>query len=326
MAITYTDIETGHLEIAGLSLGGTVAGGDHTEFADRVAGIVGEATTALVLDMQNLGSMSEDLAGELAGCQRRMVDQDAEMVFVSPNVVISWYLDRRFGPLPRRSFDTVEEAVEALSPDAPPEGPPLTEEEAAFQRILEPDLPTWSQDVNEAGRPDRLSLDVLHRALRTREDPQDWLEVLRVLLRRAGLGDTLQLCRRDGASMSLVGREEYRFPAEGWFGSLLVSADCPLCLSEIVGEGLSLHERAFLKWCDADVVVPLLDDAAALQGALFVRSARDGGLYTYRSGEMLSLSLLGRLLGRYLATPAPACERPEKTAAPMLDVPELANV
>lgn len=329
MAITFTRIDTDRPDIVALRLCGTVSGGDHLQFTDAVADFATDDTTALVLDLRDLGSVSEDLAGEFAACQRRFVDNDAEMVFVSPNVVISWYLDRRFGPLPRRTFPDVDSAVEALSPDAPPAGPPLTAEEEAFERILEPDLPEWSRDVNEVGRPDRLSLDVVHRALRNNADPSTWLEPLRVILRRVGLGSGLNLCRRDGSAMQLVGREEYRFSAEGWFGSLLVSADCPLCLSEIVGEGLTLHERAFLKWCDADVVVPLLDDAGKLQGALFVHSARDGGLYTYRSGELLSLALLGRLLGRYLVDPAPvtsaASGRPAASRS-ALDVPELLNI
>ncbi len=322
MAITFTKLESQDPAIAALRLSGTVSTGDHLQFTDRVAELP-DTTTSLVLDMSELGSISEDLAGELAASQRRFVDNQGELVFVAPNVVIGWYLEKRFGPLPRRTFQRLEDAVAALSPDAPPPPPEPSEEEAAFQRILDPDLPEWTLDVNEVGRPDRLSLDVLHRALRGRGDPGDWLEPLRVILHRVGLAGSLQLCRRDGSSMSLVGREDYRFPAEGWFGSLLVSADCPLCLSEIVGEGLTLHERAFLKWCDADVVVPLLDDAGRLQGALFVNSARDGGLYTYRSGELLALSLLGRLLGRYLETAGSAT--PE-TVASELDVPELLNI
>ncbi len=303
MAIEFEHIESGNPALPGVRLSGTVSGGDQDEFtaqAERLA--VGEGS-GLIVDMDLLGSMSEDLAGEMAVWQRRLMDQDGEMVFVRPNVVINWYLDKRFGPLPHRTFETVEEAVSALIPPAATEEVEEASVEPDGDETAEITVPEWSANVNEAGRPDRISFDVVHRVMSQSSDPQLWLESLRVMLRRTGLGSNIQLCCRNGNQMELVGRTDYRFTANGWLGTLLTSADCPLGLSEIAGEGLTLQERAFLKWCDADVVVPLLDDDAELRGVLFVKSARDGGLYTYRSGELLSLSLLGRLLARYIPTP-----------------------
>lgn len=323
MAIVFEHIESGNPVLPGVRLSGTVADGDQAEFtaqAERLA--VGEAS-GLIVDMDLLGSMSEDLAGEMAVWQRRLMDHDGEMVFVRPNVVINWYLDKRFGPLPHRTFETVDEAVSALVSPAATEELEETTVEPDGDEISELVAPEWSVNVNEAGRPDRISFEVVHKVMRESQDPQLWLESLRVMLRRTGLGGSIQLCCRNGDKLELVDRTDYRFTAKGWLGSLLTSADCPLGLSEIAGEGLTLQERAFLKWCDADVVVPLLDDDAELRGVLFVNSGRDGGLYTYRSSELLSLSLLGRLLARYL--PAPEATEAQDDLETLVDkvAPEL---
>jgi hypothetical protein len=259
----------------------------------------------------------------MAAWQRRLMDHDGEMVFVRPNVVINWYLDKRFGPLPHRAFETVDEAVASLTSPVETAASAVEPDEDDVSDSIAPE---WSVNVNEVGRPDRISFDIVHRVMRKSRDPKLWLESLRVMLRRTGLGSSIELCARNRNQMELVGRADYRFPANGWLGSLLISADCPLGLSEIAGEGLTLQERAFLKWCKADVVVPLLDDDAELRGILFVRSERDGGLYTYRSGELLSLSLLGRLLARYL--PAPETAEAQSDLEALVDsvAPELLTV
>jgi hypothetical protein len=297
MAITFAHLDLADETLAGLRLSGTVSGGDQTEFAKHAERFYNAGATGLILDMSELGSVSEDLAAELAACQRRLLDHDGEMVFVDPNVVIHWFLDRRFGPLPHRTFDTVSNAEAALVPEPREESTPPAPEETGSPVELPAD---WPANVNEAGRPDRFSFGVLRQALQRSADPRQWLEPLRSMLRLTGLGHDLMICQRRGAQLELVGRRDYAFPADGWFGSLLLSADCPLGVPEIAGDGLTLPEKAFLKWCETDVVVPIVDGEGGLRGALFVKSERDGGLYRYRSGELLSLSLLGRLLAEYL--------------------------
>ncbi len=333
MAIVFEHIDSGRQSLDGLRLSGTVSGGDHETFVDfaeqfmsRVdVGVVDE-TVGVIVDMSDLGSISDDLAGAMASWQRKLMDHDGEMVFVRPNVVISWYLDRRLGPLPHRTFETVDEALAALSPAEPIEEIEEIASEPVAEEIPKPADPDWPINVNEAGRPDRISFAVVHKALRDSSDPALWMEPLRVMLRRTGLGSSIQLCRRHGDQMTLVGRSEYCFPANGWLGSLLASADCPLSLTEIAGDGLTLNERAFLKWCEADVLVPLLDDEGQLRGILCVKSERDGGLYRYRSGELLSLSLLGRLLARYLPAPAPSRAQSDPETQAELVIEELLSI
>jgi len=326
MAIAFEHIESGNPALPGVRLSGTVSGGDQEAFTAQAERLAVDELVGLIVDMDRLGSMSEDLAGEMAVWQRHLMDHDGEMVFVRPNVVINWFLDKRFGPLPHRTFETIDEAVAALTSPAATVDPDEPTVEPDGDESPESIVPEWSANVNEAGRPDRISFAVVHRVMRDSRDPRLWLESLRVMLRRTGLGSNIHLCARNGDQMELVGRADYRFPAKGWLGSLLISADYPLGLSEIAGEGLTLQERAFLKWCKADVVVPLLDDDAELRGVLFVKSERDGGLYTYRSGELLSLSLLGRLLARYL--PAPEETMAQDDLATLVDrvVPELLTI
>ncbi|MBC8425142.1 hypothetical protein H8E07_13545 [bacterium] len=322
MAIAFEHFDAAGETLAGLRLGGTVSSGDHRDFAAHANRAVEAGATGLILDLSGLGSMSEDLAGELASCQRRLLDHDGELVFVDPNVVIGWFLDKRFGPLAHRCFDTVPEAEAALA--APPGTEPI--DTAAAEEASEPPA-DWVVNVNESGRPDRFSFAVVQQTLLRTADPQQWLEPLRGMLRRTGLGRDLLICRREGERLELVGRRDYAFPANGWLGSLLLSADCPLGVPEIAGDGLSLPEKAFLKWCDTDVVVPVIDGTSRLRGALFVKSDRDGGLYSYRSGELLSLALLGRLLAEYLPSgeTVPAPHSVEAAIAELLE-PEALTV
>ncbi len=297
MAIAFEHLDGTEGSVAGLRLSGTVASGDQHEFATLASRLIGEEAIGLILDLGGLGSISEDLAAELASCQRRLVDHDGELVFVQPNVVINWFLDKRFGPLPHRTFETVAEAEVALSSGQQDDAEPAEPVAAETPPALSED---WPLNVNESGRPDRFSFAVVLQTLQRSADPVLWLESLRVMLRRTGLGCDLLICQRNGDRLELAGRPDYAFPANGWLGSLLVSADCPLGVPEIAGDGLTLPEKAFLKWCNTDVVVPMIDGEARLRGALFVKSDRDGGLYRYRSGELLSLSLLGRLLAEYM--------------------------
>ncbi|MBU0743224.1 hypothetical protein KJ554_12855 [bacterium] len=302
MAIAFGHLDLTGGPVAGLRLSGTVASGDQREFAALASRLMAEGVTGLILDMSELGSISEDLAGELATSQRRLLDHDGEMVFVQPNVVINWLLDKRFGPLPHRSFVTVAEAAAAFASGEETDASPAESVAAETPHALSAD---WPVNVNESGRPDRFSFAVVLQALQRSADPMEWLEPLRVMLRRTGLGRDLLICRRNGDRLELVGRRDYAFPANGWLGSLLISADCPLGVPEIAGDGLTLPEKAFLKWCDTDVVVPVIDSGSCLCGALFVKSDRDGGLYRYRSGELLSLALLGRLLAAYMPAGEP---------------------
>jgi len=324
MAIVFEQFDLDHEPVAGLRLSGTVGSGDQHAFVQWATRLANAGATGLILDMDDLGSISEDLAVELAACQRRLLDHDGEMVFVRPNVVVNWFLDKRFGPLPHRIFETVA-AAEAVfvtgdAVDAAPDGA-ATEE--TVTRLSE----DWPANVNEAGRPDRFSFAVVLKALQRCDDPVQWLEPLDGMLRRTGLGSGLLMCRRRGDRLQLVDRPEYDFPADGWLGSMLASADCPLGVQEIAGDGLTLPEKAFLKWCDTDVVVPVLDGETRLCGALFVKSDRGGGLYRYRSGELLSLSLLGRLLANYMpvADVEPAWT-PDVDELSVVEEPELLTI
>ncbi len=323
MAIVFEHFEPAGETLAGLRLGGTVSSGDHRDFSAHANRLVEAGASGLIVDMGGLGSMSEDLAAELASCQRQLLDHDGEMVFVNPNVVIGWFLDKRFGPLAHRCFDTVPEAETALAEPSPAEAP----DEAPVDDDVREPSPDWPANVNESGRPDRFSFAVVQQTLQRTDDPREWLDPLRAMLRMTGLGRDLLLCSREGEMLELVGRKDYAFPANGWLGSLLVSADCPLGVPEIAGDGLTLPEKAFLKWCDTDVVVPVVDGSSRLRGALFVKSDRDGGLYRYRSGELLSLALLGRLLAEYLPTgeTAPDPQSVEEAIAELLE-PEALTV
>ena len=332
MAIVFEQFDLDHEPVAGLRLSGTVGSGDQHAFVQWVTRLADAGATGLILDMDDLGSISEDLAVELAACQRRLLDHDGEMVFVRPNVVVNWFLDKRFGPLPHRVYETVAEAEAAfvtgqsadMAPDAVPEDLPGEVVPDETDARLSED---WPANVNEAGRPDRFSFAVVLKALQRCDDPVQWLEPLGGMLRRTGLGNGLLICRRRGDRLQLVDRCDYDFPADGWLGTLLASADCPLGVQEIAGDGLTLPEKAFLKWCDSDVVVPVLDGETRLCGALFVKSDRGGGLYRYRSGELLSLSLLGRLLANYMpvADVEPAWT-PDVDELSVVEEPELLTI
>ena len=70
--------------------------------------------------------------------------------------------------------------------------------------------------------------------------------------------------------------------------------------------------------CEADIIVPALSSDGELRGLLLVKSDREGSLFGYRSGELLSLSLLGHFLGSYL----PGRDQADDTVVPsVLDVP-----
>ncbi|MCP4145412.1 MAG: hypothetical protein GY752_09030 [bacterium] len=65
-------------------------------------------------------------------------------------------------------------------------------------------------------------------------------------------------------------------------------------------EGLTIFEIAFLRKCNADMVVPLLNNNKVV-GVLMLQSGRAGSLAEYRSGELLALNLVGMKIAELLS-------------------------
>jgi signal transduction protein with GAF and PtsI domain len=70
--------------------------------------------------------------------------------------------------------------------------------------------------------------------------------------------------------------------------------------SPIEREGLTIFEIAFLRKCNADLVVPLLTKNKVV-GVLMLQSGRAGSLAEYRSGELLAFDLIGMKIAEILS-------------------------
>lgn len=296
--------------VAALRLDGTVARGDHRRFAAAAGDCLGAGARGLVLDLADLGSMSGELAAEIALLRRRLSDGGARMAVVAPSVVVAWFLRSRLGEPPLPECATVEEAAAAvLAAGDSGDGEPRTGDQGA----------SASAGVSGGARPSLAAVSGFLATLGGGGPSAAWTEPLNDLLRRHGLGQDAHLLRCDGERLVLDGHLDALADANGRLGTLLAEADAPLTLHELGAADLPPREQTFLRWCGADVAVPLKADGRLL-GALFVRSGQDGGLFAYRPGELLGLGLLGSLIGARLAQ-----RHPETVAGPVVPLQETAE-
>lgn len=273
--------------VAALRLDGTVVRGDHRRFAAAAEACLGAGACGLVLELTDLNSMSGELADEIALMWRRLSDEGAPVAVVGASVVVGWFLRRRLGEMPWLECATVEEAAAAVASNSGgPESPPVRNPSASVR----PSLAATAAflDVLGSGGP-----------------CADWTAALTGLMRSQGLGRDAHLLRCDGDRLVLDGHSDALAEAGGRLGAMLAAADAPLTLHELNAGGLTARELTFLRWSGADLVVPLRA-AGVLQGALFVSSGRDGGLFAFRPGELLGLGLLGCLIGEKLTQPSRA--------------------
>lgn len=135
------------------------------------------------------------------------------------------------------------------------------------------------------------------------------------MLADAGVAASTTLCLCDGDRLRAVERPDCVIAADGWLGSMLAGTGVPVEPAELGGGGLSDEEVAFLRWLDADILVPL-SSHGQLFGLLSLRTGRRGGFRALRSGEVLALALLGDHLASRLAA-----ENPVAHDAPPLPEP-----
>lgn len=225
---------------------------------------------AVVLDCRELGGMSAAMAQVVARWWRRLADTGRELRVRGANVVVRWMLERHLGA-----------AAAAVLGDA------------AAERC-----PPATADPDGAPPPAHPRRDLFHavRAALTGEpDPAVWEDRLAEQLAAAGLAERVRLLLREGDRLVSPAHPGAAVPADGWLGSLLAGADCPVAAAELRDAGLALEEQALLRWSGADLVVPLCR-AGRLAGLLLVTAGRPGGWSAYRSGEVLALDLLGRMM------------------------------
>ncbi|MBK9303456.1 MAG: hypothetical protein IPM94_06115 [bacterium] len=310
MPLRFQTLPEPRAGVAALRLDGTVARGDHRRFAAAAGDCLGAGARGLVLDLADLGSMSGELAAEIALMRRRLSDGGARMAVVAPSVVVAWFLRNRLGEPPLPECATVEEAAASiLATGEDGDGEPCRGDPGA----------STSASVSGRARPSLAAVSGFLATLGGGGPSAAWTESLTDLLRRHGLGQDAHLLRCDGDRLVLDGHLDALADASGRLGTLLAEADAPLTLHELGAADLPTREQTFLRWCGADVAVPLKADGRLL-GALFVRSGQDGGLFAYRPGELLGLGLLGSLIGARLAQLNP--ETAADPAVPLQDAVE----
>ncbi|MDO9695121.1 MAG: hypothetical protein Q7W56_10330 [Candidatus Latescibacteria bacterium] len=273
--------------VAALRLDGTVVRGDHRRFAAAAEACLGAGASGLVLDLADLNSISGELADEIALLWRRLSDEGAPVAVVGASVVVGWFLRRRLGEMPLLECATVEKAATAVATNSGGSEPPPVRTPRPSAR---PSLAAVAAFLDVLGRGGPCA---------------DWTAALTGLLRSQGLGRDAHLLRCDGDRLFLDGHPDALAEAGSRLGAMLAGADAPLTLHELKAGGLTARELTFLRWSGADLAVPLRA-AGVLQGALFVSSGRDGGLFAFRPGELLGLGLLGCLIGEKLTQPSRA--------------------
>ncbi len=87
--------------------------------------------------------------------------------------------------------------------------------------------------------------------------------------------------------------------------------------SPVEREGLTIYEIAFLRKCNADLVVPLLNKNKVV-GVLMLQSGRAGSLAEYRSGELLALDLVGMKIAELLSIKTSKQPEPSLYLVPQL--------
>ena len=285
MPVRFQTLPTPRAGVAALRLDGAVARGDHRHFAAAVGELLGAGACAggLVLELTDLHSISEELADEIALLRRRLAEGGAQVAVVGASVVVAWFLRRRLGGLPLSEGATVDEAATVIATGgAPPIDTVVTGRDLPSLAMVAGFLEILGSDASTADR----------------------TAALNGLLQRGGLGREAHLLRCDGDRLVLDGHLDALAEVGGRLGTQLAANDMPLSLHELHVADLSPREQNFLRWSGADVVMPL-KAAGRLQGALLVRSGRDGGLFSYNPGELLGLGLVACLIAGRLALSTP---------------------
>ncbi len=122
-----------------------------------------------------------------------------------------------------------------------------------------------------------------------------WLEILK----NTGLCTGVRICVVEGGSFIDTNDKDLAIDISTTLATELQSIRTVM-KSPVEREGLTIYEIAFLRKCDADLVVPLLINNKVV-GVLMLQSGRPGGLSEYRSGELLALDLVGMKIAETLS-------------------------
>jgi anti-anti-sigma regulatory factor len=293
MNFDATIIDHEREDLFAIELAGVAVSGDAEQVSALIEHCRARGIHNVAVDFQQLGSISQMVAQEIAGWQRWLMDHGGNLVVVQPNVAVRWLLEQALGSLP---LDIVPDRESALGR--------WTEAEAPAEE-------TAGMGVNIATRtlgshvshPDRSILETLGTAFDHLCDPADCGASITAALARAGLAERAVLLLVKDDNLVMATSDEVQVPAHGWLGSLLQGANHLMAYEEIGTEGLSMSEMALMKWTGADLYLPLINQSR-FHGVLALTSGREGGLMSYRSGEILALGLIGQWIAqRFEAMP-----------------------
>ena len=268
---------------------------DQRLVADFAAGCECHGWRSVVLDLSDLGGMTRVVAEDLARLRRDLDDRGGALILVAPNVAVHWLLAREFGTDPECAVD-VASAFTSL--DIVTVSPFVEIDHVQGEAEVRTPIPF------PVVRPERGLAATLASVVARDAVPEHWLGALSVALDKAGLAEKVVLSRRRGDRLQVVGREDPGMPAEGWLGSTLAMTGVLLDAAEISERGLTLEERAYLRWCGAELHLPLVH-AGELVGLLSLVTGRGRGLAGLRSGEVLALECLGLILASRLSSLMP---------------------
>ncbi len=280
MPLTIEPQRTAGERIAAFRVTGTPVPDEGRDLVSHLRDGIPDRAEEIHLDLAGVTAMPDDLARALVSLWRDLQDRGTGLRITGTTVVVGWVLARHLGPV----------AAEVLGDER--------------WAVLAGGRKRAGIPVDRQERPERDVAVRLQFRLREAADPVAVEREIAATLTRCGLAAGVVLAISSGGRLLVPGSGEvHPVPASGWLGSLLASADCPLATDEIDLAGLTLEERALLKWSGADLLVPLLH-GGELRGLLLLRSGREAGLAGYRSGEVLALDLLGRSLAGHLAAVA----------------------
>jgi anti-anti-sigma regulatory factor len=288
MAMHLRQLPTPGSGVTAIAINGTADREVQLCLDELVALLPEQGQPYLVLDLSNLTSINNELAVALLELHKTLEDRSGGLEFCGTNAVVRWFLQQHLGDLPVQWHETPDEAIAVFNPEWAQTDETVDEETDEPLRP-EPRLP------HDAVRPDRFSVSALSRLMSGDKTPAELLENVESLLKRCGLTQGCRLVHRQDNELMILDREQYGMQADGWLGSLLAGAGCPMARTEIGEDGLSHNERAFLIWSACDIYIPLMF-AGALTGILCLQSDRPAGLWSYRSGEILALSLMAQML------------------------------
>ncbi|MBD3220715.1 HD domain-containing protein [bacterium] len=303
MPIRFEPLELPGTDVFGIRVHGAFGRGDRQKLLDLAKKCLEREKLRLLLDCSDLDSLGGRGAGVLADLQKDLTGRGGEVVFVGVGPVMQRFLAQKFGDLPLRCLDSLNEARVVFGSAVGASGGSSAKKHAGGEAALDDLLDDYEvDDANLSSDKERrtadlvtavyVSLDDVLSAVAEGGNHAAFGEALGVMLDAHDLAGETICCLAEGEHF-VSPDGAWRVPQRGGIAETLLEIRRPLTMLDIENGRLWDEESQLLEDLRPDLLMPLLRHED-LAGVVFLKRAGDD--HDYLLPEVFALEMLQRLM------------------------------